>query len=159
MEFATADLWDAHPDALSVLDAQFRGFGRHACFAGPCVTIRTREDHRPVRAVAATKGDGRVLVIDGGGSLRVAQMGDRIAAAPLRNGWAGAVVFGAIRDSRAIDRLEFGVKALGTTARRGEVEIGGERDLPLTFAGVTIRPGDWIYADPDAVVVSRAPLL
>lgn len=105
MEIALADLWDAYPDELLVCEAQFRGFGRRRSFAGPCMTVKAHEDHRALMSLAATPGQGRVLVVDAGGSLRVASMGDRIAAAAAANGWVGAVIYGAIRDTAGIDEL------------------------------------------------------
>jgi regulator of ribonuclease activity A len=158
MEISLADLWDAYPDELLVCEAQFRGFGRKESFAGPCMTVKAHEDHRTLMELAATPGQGRVLVVDAGGSLRVASMGDRIAAAAAQNGWVGAVIYGANRDTAGIDALDFGVKALGTTARRGEKPIGGLIGLPLSFAGLTITPGDWVYADRDAVAASAREL-
>jgi regulator of ribonuclease activity A len=155
MAFSTADLWDAHHAEIAVLDAQFRSFGLRRTFSGSCITVKTPGDHRQVRALAVMPGEGRVIVVDGGARMQVALLGDRIATAAMANGWAGIVALGAIRDSAAIDALNFGVKALGTIARRAETEVGGETDLDLSIGGVTIRSGDWIYADPDAVVVSR----
>jgi regulator of ribonuclease activity A len=154
MEIVLADLWDAYPDELLVCEAQFRGFGRRQSFAGPCMTVKAHEDHRPLRDLVATPGGARVLVVDAGGSLRVAAMGDRIAAAAAANGWVGAIIYGAIRDTAGIDALDFGVKALGTTARRGEVPVGGAVGVPLSFAGLVVKPGDWVYADRDAVAAS-----
>src|SRR3954447_21462716 len=105
MAFATADLWDAHHAEIVVLDAQFRGFGLRRSFSGPCVTVKTPGDHRPVRALAVTPGEGRVILIDGGSRMQVALLGDRIATAAMANGWACIVALGAIRDSAAIDAL------------------------------------------------------
>jgi len=154
MAFSTADLWDAHHAEIGIVDAQFRGFGLRRFFSGPCVTVKTPGDHRQVRAVAVLPGEGRVIVVDGGARMHVALLGDRIATAAMANGWAGIVAFGAIRDSAAIDAMNFGVKALGTIARRAEQEVGGETDVDVTIGGVKVRSGDWIYADQDAVVVS-----
>jgi regulator of ribonuclease activity A len=154
MDFSTADLWDAHHALISVCDTQFRSFGLRRRFSGACITIRTPGDHRQVRALAVTPGEGRVIVVDGGSKLQVALLGDRIATAAIANGWAGIIAFGAIRDTAAIDAMNFGVKALGTIARRAETEVGSETNVILSVAGVTIRPGDWIYADADSVVVS-----
>ena len=154
----TADLFDAHPDAVQLLDAQFRSFGKVRAFCGPVATLHTFENHYPVKAMAEEAGEGRVLVVDGEGSLRTGLMGDRLADMACRNGWAGAVIFGAVRDSRGIDDLEFGVKALGTTARRASESIPGRQQITLTLAGAVVQPGDWIYADEDAVLVSRGPL-
>ena len=154
MDFSTADLWDAHHALIGVCDAQFRGFGLRRRFSGAAVTVKTPGDHRPVRALAVTPGEGRVIVVDGGSAMKVALLGDRIATAAMANGWAGIVAFGAIRDTANIDAMNFGVKALGTIARRAESEVGGETGVALAVAGLTIRPGDWIYADADSVVVS-----
>jgi regulator of ribonuclease activity A len=158
MTLSTADLNDANPERVSVCALQFRSFGRKQDFSGPCLTLKVFEDHRKVRATAETPGEGRVLVIDGGGSLRVGLMGDQIAELAMINGWAGAVINGAVRDSRAIDQLDFGVKAVGTTARRSDTELGGLVDHPVAFGGVAFRTGWWVYADVDAVIVSETAL-
>jgi regulator of ribonuclease activity A len=156
---STADLHDAFPTEVMVLEAQFRSFGTVMRFCGPCETIRAFEDHRPVRSAAEAPGDGRVLVIDAAGSLRFGVIGGGIAEAALRNGWAGAVVFGAIRDSTEIAALRWGIKALGTTARRAERAVGGLAGVPLECASATIHPGDWVYADEDAVLIARRSLI
>jgi regulator of ribonuclease activity A len=154
MQIETAEIHDAHPDEVAVCDVQFRSFGRRLAFAGPCATLKVYEDHRRAKALIEQPGQGRVLVVDAGGSLRVGIMGDSMAALAAKNGWAGAVIFGAIRDSAAIDALDFGVKAVGTTARRSAQDLGGAVDAPVAIGGVTFRPGDWVYADRDAVIVS-----
>jgi regulator of ribonuclease activity A len=117
------------------------------------------EDHRKVKETIELPGNGRVLIVDGGGSLRVALLGDRLAARAMQSGWAGIIIHGAIRDSLAIDNLEFGVKALGTTARRSSIELGGIAELPVSFGATMFRDGDWVYADADAVIVSPRKLL
>lgn len=154
----TADIYDAHHDAVQVVELQFRSFGKRLSFAGPCATVRTFEDHLPVLKALEEEGHGRVLVVDAGGSLRVGVMGDRLAGLGASNGWCGVVIRGAIRDSVAINALDLGVKALGVTARRGWTATSGERDLPLQFGGTQVSPGDWIYSDEDAVLVSRQRL-
>lgn len=154
----TADLYDAHHTRLQVLDAQFRSFGRVRAFAGPATTLHTSENHTPVQHALQEPGGGRVLVVDGEGHLTVGLMGDRLAALLLQHGWAGAVLLGAVRDSAGINALDVGVKALGTTARRAWDAVEGRRDVVLTVAGATIHPGDWIYVDEDAVLVSRTRL-
>ena len=155
----TADLYDEHGEQLQVLDAQFRSFGRVRAFAGPAATLRSFENHHPVRAFVEEPGEGRVLVVDGEGSLRCGLMGDLLAEIAIRNGWVGAVILGAVRDSRGMGKLDFGVKALGTTARRAAHAIPGERQVTLTMAGAIIQPGDWVYADEDAVLISREKLV
>ena len=155
----TPDIYDTYADQVGVVELQLRGFGKRRSFHGPCSTIKCFEDHRLVRAASQSPGGGRVLVVDAGGSMRVAMMGDMLASNCMNNGWAGVVIFGVVRDTPQIDALDFGVKALGTTARRsGPEDLGGSVDLPVSFGGVTFRPGDWVYADADAVLVSPSEL-
>ena len=158
MEIVTADLYDAHHETVGVCALQFRSFGKRRSFSGPCATVATFEDHTPVLTFLSEPGNGRILVVDGQGSLRVGVMGDRLAEIGVRNGWAGIVINGAIRDSLGIDALDIGVKALGATARRGWISGPSARDIPLGFGGVTFVPGNWVYADVDSVLVSPAEL-
>lgn len=158
MDFSTAELHDANPGRVSVCETQFRSFGKHRCIGGPIYTVKMYEDHRPIKALVESPGGGRVLVADGGGSFRVGLMGDMMAANAIRNGWAGAILFGVIRDSATLDTMDIGIKAIGTTARRGDDETPGIVGEPVTFGGVTFRPGWWVYADVDAVITSEQPL-
>jgi regulator of ribonuclease activity A len=157
VNYVTSDIHDADPDKAAVCETQFRGFGRRTSFGGPCTTVKVFEDHRKVKELLATPGEGRVLVIDGAASARIGLMGDVMAEVAMRNGWAGAVIYGAIRDSVVINAMDFGVKALFTTARRSSVAAEWQRDVPVEFGGVTFRAGDWVYADEDAVLVRREP--
>lgn len=152
----TADLFDAYPETMLVCDLQFRSFGQIGAFCGPCATVSVFEDHRPVLAMLDAPGKGRVLVVDGKGSLRVGLCGDRLATIAVARGWAGLVINGAIRDSAGIDGLDIGVKALGTTARRSAEPRPSRSGEPVTFGGVTFTPGLWVYADRDAVLVGPA---
>lgn len=153
--FSTADISDEHPDTTSVCQLQFRSFGMRTQFAGPCVTLRVEEDHRPVFRKLSSPGGGRVLVVDVAGSMRVGVFGDRLAELARQNGWAGLVVNGVIRDSATVNAMDIGVKALGTTALRSRTERpGGAEDLPVEFGGATFTPGAWIYCDADAVLIS-----
>lgn len=158
MDFRTADLCDQFGDELDVCEPLFRSYGGKARFAGAVTTIKCFEDNSRVRDLVAEPGAGRVLVIDAGGSLRRAVLGDLLAQKAVDNGWSGAIVYGCIRDSAAIATMPLGVRALGThpmkTDKRGE----GQRDLPVRFAGVTFRNDDWVYADEDGVVVARRQL-
>lgn len=154
----TPDIYDAYIDTVKVCECQFRSFGRKEEFFGPAFTIKCFEDNRLVNKASKTPGEGRVLVVDAGSSMKVAMMGDMLVSNAMRNGWAGAVIFGVIRDTPQIDPLDFGVKALGTTARKAGPDLGGTTDIPVSFGGVTINPGDWIYADRDAVLVSPTEL-
>lgn len=155
MDFKTADLCDEFADELQICEPLFRSFGGSARFAGPLCTIKCFEDNSRVRDLTAEPGQGRVLVIDAGGSVRRAILGDQLALKAVENGWCGFLIYGCIRDSAAIARMPLGVHAIGTcplkTDKRGE----GQRDLLVRFAGVTFRPGHWVYADEDGVVVAR----
>lgn len=153
-----ADIYDTFHAEVDVCLLQFRNLGKWRSFFGPAETVSTFEDHSPVLAAVSAAGNGRVLVVDGEGSLTTGLMGDRLADIARLNGWAGVVINGAVRDSLAIDAMDFGVKALGTTARRGWRATSGNHGGQLRFGGVTINRGDWIYADRDAVLVSRSEL-
>ncbi|WP_131743163.1 ribonuclease E activity regulator RraA [Actinomadura roseirufa] len=154
MDFATADLIDDYGDELRSCETQFRRYGARARFAGPVSTVRCLRDNGLVKAALNKPGEGRVLVVDGAGSLASALMGDMIAAAAVRNGWAGAVVHGAVRDVVALRGLDFGVKALGSNPRKSAKDGTGQVDVPVSFGGVEFRPGDWLYADEDGIVLA-----
>lgn len=161
MPHSTADLYDASlRDGLpvQVAEGRFLAFGRRRAFAGPIRTLKVHEDNALVRSELERPGDGAVLVIDGGGSLRAALAGDQLGALAVERGWAGIVVWGAIRDSMAIDRLDLGVRCLATTPRTSEKRGFGERDVPVSFAGVRFTPGAHVYVDEDGILVCSAPL-
>lgn len=155
---ATADLYDTHGEALRVLAPMFRDFGGLQTFAGPVATLKVYEDNSLVRAALEEPGQGRVLVVDGGGSLRCALVGDNLAALGHKNGWAGIVVYGCIRDAVPIGAIAIGVKAIATNPRKSVKKGEGERDVTLRFADVMIAPGDYLYADVDGVVVADKKL-
>ncbi|MER5423658.1 ribonuclease E activity regulator RraA [Streptosporangium roseum] len=159
MEFTTADLIDAHGDVLDSCLTQFRPYGLRPRFAGPIATIRCLEDNALVKQVLTTPGEGRVLVVDGAGSLRTALMGDLIAASAVSSGWSGVVVNGAVRDTVALGGLDLGIKALGANPRKSAKEGAGDLDVPVTFGEVTFVPGAWLYSDEDGLVVSPRALL
>jgi regulator of ribonuclease activity A len=159
----TTDLCDANEGALAdgslrVFDPHLIALGGCATFAGPAVTLKLFEDNSLIADAVKTPGEGRVLVVDAGGSLRCAVFGGNLAAAAARNGWAGVVINGCARDSAEIDAARIGVRALALHPRRAVKRGEGQRDVPVTFLGVTVRPGDWIYADADGVLVSTAAL-
>ena len=155
---ATADLYDAHGETLRVLAPIFRDFGGARTFEGPVVTLKVHEDNSLVRSTLEEPGQGRVLVVDGGGSLRCALVGDNLAEIGVSNGWAGILVYGCIRDAEPIAKLSIGVKALATNPRKSVKKGVGERDVELRFAEVTIKPGEYLYADADGVVVADTRL-
>jgi regulator of ribonuclease activity A len=159
MTFKTADLCDQFENELEVCEPLFRDFGGRTHFAGRIATIKCFEDNSLVRTLVAESGEGRVLVVDAGGSVRRAVLGDLLAQKAVQNGWSGVLVYGCIRDSAEIGTMGLGVKALAThplkTDKRGE----GQRDIPVRFAGVVFRPNDWLYADEDGVIVARRELI
>lgn len=155
MTIATADLYDERGDALDSLALQLLDLGGRAAFDGPIRTVRCHRDNALVKAVLATPGEGAVLVVDGGGSLESALVGDLIAASAVQNGWVGLVVHGAVRDREALAGLPLGVKALGSNPRKSSKDGAGEVDVPVVIAGVTFTPGRHVWADADGVLVER----
>ncbi len=165
---STCDLCDIHKaatdDSFRVLPPVFQAFGGRARFSGPVSTVKCFEDNSLVKALLESKGTvdtahgpmGRVLVVDGGGSLRRALVGGNLGAAAVENGWAGIVVNGCIRDVAELARCDVGVRALAAmplpTEKRGE----GQRDIPVQVQGVWVRPGDWLVADEDGIVLLAA---
>lgn len=163
MTLATADLCDQHEDSiragsLRVVAPMFRSFGGRIAFSGKIATLKLYEDNSFVRKALEQPGEGRVLVIDGGGSLRRALVGDQLAALGVTNGWQGIVVYGCIRDSQAIGEMDIGVLALATHPRKTDKNNVGESDVPVTFGGVTFKPAEWLYADADGVLVADEAL-
>lgn len=155
MSISTADLYDERGDALDSLALQLHDIGGRVAFDGPVRTIRCHRDNALIKEVLATAGAGAVLVIDGGGSLESALVGDLIAASAVDNGWAGLIVHGAIRDRDAIGRLDLGVKALGSNPRKSAKQGVGELDATVEIGGVVFRPGAHVWADADGILVER----
>jgi regulator of ribonuclease activity A len=159
-DFSTCDLCDAHKSdasgAFRVLPPVFHSFGRRARFAGTVVTVKCYEDNTLVKQLLDTPGEGRVLVVDGGGSLRRALVGGLIASAAARNGWAGVVVDGCVRDKAELAAADVGLFALGLmplpTDRKGQ----GLADQAVHLQGVIVRPGERVFADEDGIVVMPA---
>lgn len=163
MELSTADLLDQHEakaraGRIRVVEPMFRRYGNRPVFGGQIATLRLFEDNSLVREALAGPGDGKVLVVDGGGSLRCALLGDQLAVLAHQNGWEGIVVYGCIRDSGEIDTIDIGVRALNTHPLKSVKRGVGERDVAVTFGGVTFQPGEWIYVDGDGIVVSERAL-
>ena len=155
---STPDIADEFPEQVTAIELPLRNYGAISCFCGPVVTVKCHEDNSLVKALVGTPGVGRVIVVDGGGSLRRALVGGNLAAAAARNGWAGIVVDGCVRDVTELNAEAVGIRALALmplpTERRGE----GRRDVDVSIQGVPVRPGDWLYADADGIVVSAQPL-
>lgn len=153
---STADLYDERGEALASCETQFRSFGGRAEFSGTVVTVRCANDNGLVkRVLTTTDGRGRVLVVDGGGSLATALMGDLIATAAVERGWEGVIINGPVRDSIALAGLDLGVKALGTNPRKSAKDAVGDVDVPVTFGGAAFVPGRHVWADADGVLVER----
>lgn len=159
MTFKTADLYDDYGDRVQVCDPIFRDFGGHARFFGPIATVKCFEDNSLVKATLAEPGEGRVLVVDAGGSRRCAMLGDLIAASAVENGWRGVLLFGCVRDAAEIAGMALGVKALVTNPRKSEKRGEGQRDIPVSFAGACFRPEDHIYCDEDGILVCAEALV
>lgn len=159
MEFTTADLCDAFPGLVQVAQPLFREYGGVEKFAGPIETVRVHEDNTLVRETLETPGQGRVLVVDGGGSLKCALVGGRLAGLAQSNGWLGVIVNGCIRDSVEIRQLRVGIRALDAVPVRSGKNGAGERGVTVRFAGVTFAPGRFVYADTDGVLVAERDLL
>ena len=160
--WTTADLCDEHSAqlgaALQVAQPLLRPYGGVRAFCGPIATVQVQDDNTSVRLRLQEPGAGRVLVVDGGGSLLCALLGDQLAQLAVANGWAGVVVNGCIRDSAAIGQMPLGVLALGTLPRKSEKRGPGQHDVPVQFGGVTFTPGHYLYADDDGVLVTPARL-
>lgn len=152
---ATADVYDERGEQLDSLALQLRDLGGRQAFDGPVRTVRCHRDNALVKSVLQTPGDGAVLVVDGGGSLESALVGDIIAGAAVESGWAGIIVFGAVRDAAVLATLPLGVKALGTNPRKSAKDGVGKLDVPVEIAGVVFTPGHHVWADADGVLVER----
>jgi regulator of ribonuclease activity A len=164
MNFATTDLCDDHANLLedgrlAVLPPVFRQYGLRVQFSGRASTLKVHEDNALVRAVLETPGDGNVLVIDGGGSLRRALVGGQLGLLAQDNGWAGIIVDGCVRDTDEINACDIGVRALATHPQKSGKKGAGERNLRVHIAGVPVNPGDWIYADADGILVAQQKLV
>lgn len=162
-DFATADLCDDNAilledGRLAVLPPVFRHFGTRVRFAGRIVTVKVFEDNALVRALLETPGDGQVLVVDGGGSLRRALLGGQLALLAQDNGWAGVVIDGCVRDTVEIDSCDIGIRALAAHPQRSARKGTGERNVRVQVAGVPVNPGDWLYADADGILVAQQRL-
>lgn len=163
--FVTCDLLDDHPDKdLQVvtpsLDGKFfQSYGARKSFGGQVVTVKCFEDNSRVKELLATDGTGKVLVVDGGASMRCALMGDMIAESAVKHHWNGVIIYGCVRDVDAIAELDLGVHALAAIPQKSNRKGVGETDIQLSFGGVLIQSGDYIYADNNGIVVAKESLV
>jgi regulator of ribonuclease activity A len=152
----TADVCDREGTLAVVAEPVFRDYGGRVSFAGPAATVRVLDDNLLVRRHLESPGAGRVLIVDGAGSLRSALLGDNLGQLAVDNGWAGVIVFGCVRDADGLAKLPIGIKALATHPARSAKDGTGELDVAVTVAGITIAPGAFVTADADGVVITRA---
>ncbi len=161
--FATCDLCDAHKNDTDgdfrVLPPVFKDYGGRIKFAGPVSTVKCFEDNTLVKAAVDSPGHGRVLVVDGGASVRRALVGGNLGKAAAKNGWAGVIVDGCVRDSAELAECDVGIRALGLMPLPTEKRQEGQTDVAVQIQGVWVRPGDWLYADEDGVVIASKALI
>lgn len=158
MSNKTADICDAHPDDVAVAEPVFTSFGGRSDFCGPIVTVSAHEDNVLVRQALEQPGEGRVLVVDGGASMRCALLGDRLAATAAGNGWSGVIINGCVRDTAELSTIDLGIMALRPVPLKSNKRGEGRSGEPLRFASVTFSPGDCVYVDGDGVVVLPAAI-
>ena len=163
--FVTCDLLDDHPEkdiqvVIPSLDGKFfQSYGARKSFGGQVVTVKCFEDNSRVKELLATDGTGKVLVVDGGASMRCALMGDMIAESAVKNHWNGVIIYGCVRDVDAIAELDLGVHALAVIPRKSNRQGVGETDIELSFGGVTIQSGQYVYADNNGIVIAKESLV
>ena len=158
MKISTPELCDSHPGSVRIVEPVFKNYGAKTSFGGEVVTIKCFEDNSRVKENAAVSGKGKVMVVDGGGSLNKALLGDLIAETALNNGWEGFIIYGCIRDVEPINTMQMGVKALNSIPLKTERKGVDDLNIPVTFAGVTFEPGDFVYCDETGIIVSKEPL-
>lgn len=156
-QIITPDICDAYPE-VQVLDPIFVNIGGIEAFFGPVRTVKCFEDNSRVKEAVTEASEGAVLVVDAGGSTRCAMLGDMLAEQAAGNGWAGIILYGCVRDVDILAETELGIQALGAHPRKSEKRGEGQRDIPVTFAGVTIAPGQWLYADNNGILVAKTRL-
>ncbi|PKM04931.1 MAG: ribonuclease activity regulator protein RraA [Gammaproteobacteria bacterium HGW-Gammaproteobacteria-6] len=157
MHYVTPDLCDAYPDVL-VAEPMFSNFGGHDAFGGQIVTVKCFEDNSLVKEQVDLDGKGKVLVVDGGGSLRRALLGDMLAEKAAKNGWEGIIVYGCVRDVDVLAQTAVGIQALASHPMKTEKRGIGDLNVPVTFAGVVFRPGEYVYADNNGIIISQVAL-
>lgn len=154
MRWSTPDLCDAHPQQVSVNEIQWRNFGGERAFCGEIVTVKCFEDNSLVKEQCSKPGAGKVLVVDGGGSMRRALLGDMIGAEAVKNGWAGLVIYGCVRDVEVLKQLKLGVKALGSIPLKTDKRGLGDLNVPVRFGGTDFIAGQYVYADDNGILVT-----
>jgi len=154
----TADLMDVFQEELQSCEIQFKNYGGRNAFWGPCKTLQCKNDNVLLRRMLEEQANGHILIVDGGGSLSSALIGDIIAEIGRKNNWSGIVIYGAVRDTLDLGRLDFGVKALGSNPRKSHKKGDGTSNVKINFGGIIVEPGNWVYCDEDGVVVANREL-
>jgi|TARA_B110000967_G_scaffold194180_1_gene222462 regulator of ribonuclease activity A len=155
---STPDLCDQYPELAQAVEPMFSNFGGRESFGGQVVTVKCFEDNSRVKELVATPGNDRVMVVDAGGSMRTACLGDMLAERASANGWSGIIIYGCIRDVDEIMATDIGVQALGVHPMKTDKKGVGEIDIAVTFGGVTFNSGDYIYADNNGIILSPEKL-
>ena len=155
---ATTDISDDNPGRVRHAESIFRDFGGLVSFSGPATTLRVPDDNSKVREAVEAKGEGRVLIVDGGGALSYALFGGNLGKLAEKNGWAGVIINGCVRDTAELRDCQVGIKALAAHPKKSEKRGLGEKDVEVSFAGITLSPGEWVYADADGIVISAEKL-
>ncbi len=158
VKIVTPDLCDEYPDLVQVLEPMMNNYGGIDAFGGEIVTVKCFEDNSVVKEQVGLPGEGKVMVVDGGGSMRAALLGDMLAEKAAQNGWAGLVIYGCIRDVDVIGQTKLGVQAMNTVPKKTDKRGIGDLNVPVTFGGVTFTPGHYVYADNNGVIVSPEKL-
>ena len=158
MQYVTPDLCDAYPELVQVAEPMFANFGGRDSFGGQIVTVKCFEDNSLVKSQADEPGHGKVLVVDGGGSLRRALLGDMIAEKAAKNGWVGMLIYGCVRDVDVLAQTDLGVQALASHPMKTDKRGIGDLNVVVSFAGLTFKPGDYLYADNNGVIIAPQPL-
>tara|TARA_Y100001954_G_scaffold60781_1_gene66248 strand:- start:177241 stop:177729 length:489 start_codon:yes stop_codon:yes gene_type:complete len=158
VNIVTPDLCDAYPDVVRIVEPLFTNYGGREAFGGQIVTVKCHEDNSLVKEHVANPGAGKVMVVDGGGSLRCALLGDMLAEKAAQNNWAGLIIYGCIRDVDEIRKTQLGVQALRTIPIKSNRQGRGDLNIPITFGGVTFHPGEYVYADNNGIIVSEQAL-
>jgi regulator of ribonuclease activity A len=154
----TSDLMDVFQEELQSCEIQFKNYGGRNAFWGPCKTLQCKNDNVLLRRMLEEQANGHILIVDGGGSLSSALIGDIIAEIGRKNNWSGIVIYGSVRDTLALGRIDFGVKALGSNPRKSQKKGDGISNIKISFGGITVEPGNWVYCDEDGVVVANREL-
>jgi len=158
MKFVTPDLCDTYPELVQAVEPMFANYGGIDSFGGEIVTVKCFEDNSKVKELVDKPGEGKVMVVDAGGSFRCAMLGDMLAEKAVKNGWSGIIMYGCVRDVDILGELELGVQALGSHPMKSLKKGIGEEGLDVTFGGVTFKQGQYVYADNNGVITSPEPL-